>query len=120
LARYSPRPGTVSARRMADDVPDEEKRRRHQLLEAQHERISAELNRRWLHETVEVLVEEMHKGKWRGRTPQNRLVFFEDDRNLRGQLVAVTITWTGPWSMQGVAADRLAASREIPTALIVH
>jgi tRNA-2-methylthio-N6-dimethylallyladenosine synthase len=115
LARYSPRPGTVSARRMPDDVPDEEKRRRHQLLEAQHERISAELNRRWLHQTVEVLVEERHKGKWRGRTPQNRLVFFEDDRNLRGQLVDVTITWTGPWSMQGVAADRLVAAREIPT-----
>jgi tRNA-2-methylthio-N6-dimethylallyladenosine synthase len=105
LARYSPRPGTVSARRMADDVPDAEKRRRHQLLEAQHRRISAERNRQWLHETVEVLVETRHKGKWRGRTPQNRLVFFEDERPLRGQLVDVKITWTGPWSMQGVAAD---------------
>ncbi len=106
IARYSPRPGTVSARRMVDDVPPEEKKRRHQLLEAQHERISRELNRRWLHQTVPVLVEDQHKGKWRGRTPQNRLVFFEDDRPLRGQLVDVTITWTGPWSMQGVAADR--------------
>jgi len=115
LARYSPRPGTVSARRMADDVPDAEKRRRHQALEAQHERISAELNRRWLHQTVEVLVEDMHKGKWRGRTPQNRLVFFEDERNLRGRLVNVVITWTGPWSMQGVAADRQAQARAIPT-----
>ena len=28
LARYSPREGTVSARKMADDVPDEEKWRR--------------------------------------------------------------------------------------------
>jgi tRNA-2-methylthio-N6-dimethylallyladenosine synthase len=27
LARYSPRPGTVSDRRMEDDVPEEEKRR---------------------------------------------------------------------------------------------
>ncbi len=105
LARYSPRPGTVSARRMADDVPDDEKRRRHQLLEAQHQRISAELNRRWLHQTVEVLVEDKHKGKWRGRTPQNRLVFFEDARDVRGQLVQVEITWTGPWSMQGRAVD---------------
>jgi len=120
LARYSPRPGTVSQRRMPDDVPDEEKRRRHQLLEAQHERISAELNRRWLHQTVEVLVEDRHKGKWRGRTPQNRLVFFEDERNLRGQLVDVTITWTGPWSMQGVPADRLPQARDIPTEVILH
>ena len=120
LARYSPRPGTVSARRMEDDVPDKEKRRRHQLLEAQHERISAELNRRWLHQTVEVLVEDLHKGKWRGRTPQNRLVFFEDDRNLRGKLVDVTITWTGPWSMQGVAADKIVQARDIPTEVILH
>ncbi len=106
IARYSPRPGTVSARRMVDDVPPEEKKRRHQILEAQHERISRELNRRWLYQTVPVLVEDRHKGKWRGRTPQNRLVFFEDERPLRGHLVDVTITWTGPWSMQGVAADR--------------
>ncbi|MDW8268768.1 MAG: TRAM domain-containing protein, partial [Anaerolineae bacterium] len=110
-ARYSPRPGTVSARKMVDDVPDEEKRRRHALLEAQHERISAELNRRWLGKTVEVLVEDKHKGKWRGRTPQNRLVFFSDERDLRGQLVPVEITWTGPWSMQGVPVDKGAAAR---------
>ena len=120
LARYSPRPGTVSARRMEDDVPDSEKRRRHQLLEAQHERISAELNRRWLHQRVEILVEDKHKGKWRGRTPQNRLVFLEDDRDLRGQLVEVSITWTGPWSMQGVATDRLAQTRDIPTNVVLH
>ena len=36
LARYSPRPGTVSARRMADDVADEEKRRRFQALSLIH------------------------------------------------------------------------------------
>ncbi|HEY80312.1 MAG TPA: tRNA (N6-isopentenyl adenosine(37)-C2)-methylthiotransferase MiaB [Caldilineae bacterium] len=117
IARYSPRPGTVSARRMPDDVPDAEKRRRHQLLEAQHERISAELNRRWLHQTVEVLVEDRHKGKWRGRTPQNRLLFFEDDRDLRGRLVDVHVTWTGPWSMQGVAADRMPERRAIPISM---
>ena len=120
LARYSPRPGTVSARRMADDVPEQEKRRRHQLLEAQHERISAELNRRWLYQTVEVLVEDRHKGKWRGRTPQNRLVFFEDERNLRGQLVDVTITWSGPWSLRGIPADRVNEPREITTAVVLH
>jgi tRNA-2-methylthio-N6-dimethylallyladenosine synthase len=119
IARYSPRPGTVSARRMADDVPEEEKKRRHRLLEAQHERISRELNRRWLHQTVEVLVEDRHKGKWRGRTPQNRLVFFEDDRDLRGRLVDVYITWTGPWSMQGVAADRLEQTSAVDTRLLL-
>jgi len=108
LARYSPRPGTVSARRMIDDVPDVEKRRRHQLLEEQHKRISAAYNSQWQDQVVQVLVEEKHKGKWRGRTPQNRLVFFEDERELAGQLVDVRITWTGPWSMQGIPAERIA------------
>ena len=94
---------------MPDDAPDEVKRHRHRLLEEQHKRISAEINRRWLDQTVQVLVEDRHKGKWRGRTPQNRLVFFDDERNRRGELVDVRITWTGPWSMQGVPADQFEA-----------
>ena len=99
---------------MIDDVPDEEKRRRHQLLEEQHERVSAEINRRWLDQTVQVLVEDRHKGKWRARTPQNRLVFFNDERDLRGQLLDVRVTWTGPWSMQGIAADHIDPAQPTP------
>ena len=99
---------------MIDDVPEEEKRRRHQLLEEQHERIIAEINQRWLGQTVEVLVEDRHKGKWRGRTPQNKLVFFNDERDLRGQLLDVHITWTGPWSMQGIPADRSEPAQPAP------
>jgi tRNA-2-methylthio-N6-dimethylallyladenosine synthase len=102
MARYSPRPHTVSARRMDDDVTDEEKHRRHAMLEELYERILAEKNQQFLGQTVEVLVEENHKGKWRGRTPQNRLVFFEDQtKDWVGQLANVEIVWTGPWSLQG-------------------
>lgn len=101
LARYSPRPNTVSQRRMNDDVPDEEKHRRHQMLEDLQAQVVAEINSRYLGKTVQVLVEDEHKGKWRGRTPQNKLVFFEDVGDWRGKLVDVEITWTGPWSMQG-------------------
>ena len=62
---------------------------------------------RFLGKTVEVLVEDQHRGKWRGRTPQNKLVFFEDDsQDWRGKLAQVTVTWTGPWSMQGRLAAR--------------
>ncbi len=102
LAKYSPRPHTVAAREFADDVPPEEKERRFRLLEAQHERITREINQQYVGQTVEVLVDGEHKGKWRGRTPQNKLVFFEDrSRNWLGQLAHVTITWAGAWSMQG-------------------
>lgn len=101
IAHYSPRPQTISERKMVDDVPHKEKMRRHHVLEDLHERMSAEHNAQWLGKTVEILVEDTHKGKWRGRTPQNRLVFFEAEGDFKGQLVNVEITWTGAWSMQG-------------------
>lgn len=100
LARYSPRPQTVSERRMEDDVPEEEKVRRYRMLDELHMQVSAEINSQWLGQTVEILVEDQHKGKWRGRTPQNKLVFFEAEGDYRGELIDVEVTWTGPWSMQ--------------------
>ena len=57
LARYSPRPGTVSERRMPDDVDDAEKRRRYHRIEELQKEVSAEKIRPHLHTTVEVLVE---------------------------------------------------------------
>lgn len=101
LARYSPRPGTVSERRMVDDVSEEEKVHRHKVIEALQEEICADINARRLGEIVEVLVEDQHKGKWRGRTRQNKLVFIDSELPLRGRLVEAQVTWTGPWSMQG-------------------
>jgi tRNA-2-methylthio-N6-dimethylallyladenosine synthase len=100
LARYSPRPGTVSQRTMADDVPEEEKMRRFRLLEDLQEKIVGEINARVLGRKVEVLFEEKVKGRWKGRTPTNKLVFVESDDDLRGRSLPVTVTWTGPWSMQ--------------------
>jgi tRNA-2-methylthio-N6-dimethylallyladenosine synthase len=101
LARYSPRPHTVSMRTMPDDVPPEEKKRRLAVLEELQGQVVAEINRQYLGRTVEVLVEDLHEGKWRGRNPQNKIVFFEDgSQDWRGRLASVEITWTGPWSMQ--------------------
>ena len=100
LARYSSREGTVATRRMIDNVTDEEKMRRFRMLEELQEEIVAEINKTYLGETVEVLFEEKVKGRWRGRTPTNKLVFVESDDDLKGKIEAVTVTWTGPWSMQ--------------------
>lgn len=101
LARYSPRPHTVATRRMEDNVPDEEKWRRFRLLEELQEGIAGEINARYQDKEVEVLFEEKVRGRWRGRTPNNKLVFVESEDDLRGKILPVTITWTGPWSMQG-------------------
>jgi tRNA-2-methylthio-N6-dimethylallyladenosine synthase len=101
LAMYSPRPGTVSARKMVDNVSDVEKKWRWDALDALQSQVVGDINRRLLGETVEVLVEGRQKGRWRGRTRTNKLVFFDDGRDWRGRLAEVRITWTGPWSMIG-------------------
>ncbi|RLC66116.1 MAG: tRNA (N6-isopentenyl adenosine(37)-C2)-methylthiotransferase MiaB [Chloroflexi bacterium] len=104
LARYSPRPGTVAARRMEDDLPQEEKMHRFRVLEELQAQIAGEINTGYVGRTVNVLVDEMHKDRWKGRTRTNKLVFFKSDDNLRGQTVPVRIEWAGPWSMRGVPA----------------
>ncbi len=110
IARYSERPGTLAARKMPDDVPDEEKWRRFRLLEEQHRRISNEINQKYVGQRVDVLFEEKVKGRWKGRTPQNKLVFVDSDQDLRGKILPVLITWAGPWSMVG----RLVQPQPVP------
>jgi tRNA-2-methylthio-N6-dimethylallyladenosine synthase len=101
VAAYSPRPDTP-AERLDDDVPPEEKERRRKAVDDLQERIVGEINARLLGQTVEVLVEERHRGKWRGRTRSNKLVFFDTGEvDWTGKLAQVRITRTGPWSMQG-------------------
>jgi tRNA-2-methylthio-N6-dimethylallyladenosine synthase len=101
VAAYSPRPDTP-AERLPDDVPPTEKERRRRAVDDLQERIVGEINAQLLGQTVEVLVEERRKGKWRGRTRTNKLVFFAvDEQDWTGKLAQVRITRTGPWSMQG-------------------
>ena len=104
VAMYSPRPGTLSAR-WEDDIPHEEKLRRHQALEKQQEAICTERNARRLGETVEVLVDQKAKGRWTGRTRGNQLVHFEDDRDLLGKMIDVKITRTSPLYFMSHAAS---------------
>jgi len=102
LARYSLREGTVATRRMDDNVPEEDKLRRLHILDDLQEGILAEINKKYLGETVDILFENKVKNRWRGRTPTNKIVFVESEDDLRGKVLPVTITWTGPWSMQAV------------------
>ena len=81
-------------------MTDEEKMRRFRMLEELQEEIVAEINKKYLGQKVEVLFEEKVKDRWRGRTPTNKLVFVESDEDLKGKVLPVTVTWTGPWSMQ--------------------
>jgi len=104
LARYSPRTGTYSERKMEDNVPDAEKMRRFRLLESLQEEIATQINQKYIGCTVNVLIEENARGRWRGRTRTNKLVFVDSREDLLGQECNVKIEWAGPWSMVGVQA----------------
>ena len=104
LARYSPRTGTFSARKMEDDVPESEKMRRFRLLEELQKKIATEINANFLGQSITVLFEEKSRGRWRGRTKTNKLVFVESEKDLLGQECDVDVYWTGPWSMVGTLA----------------
>ncbi|HMQ32475.1 MAG TPA: tRNA (N6-isopentenyl adenosine(37)-C2)-methylthiotransferase MiaB [Chloroflexaceae bacterium] len=107
IAAFSARPGTLAAAQEADPalaVPEEEKEARRRALEAQQERVATERSARLLGQTVEVLVEGESKGKWRGRSPNNKLVFFRHADDLTGQVVPVRIAQTSPWALQGEAS----------------
>ena len=101
VAIYSPRPGTVAARELTDDVPLATKRERLSRVERLQGVIATEINSCLLGKTVEVLVEGEKKGRWQGRTRSGKLVFFSDSSNCLGQLVKVRIEKTSPWALQG-------------------
>ena len=116
IFKYSPRPGTKSADRYADDVPDELKRRRNHELLALQNAISEEENRPLLGRTVEILVEGPSKASRKqgaqgpqaaaapqltGRTPCDRIVVFEGPAGLIGRIVPVEIYRTDAFTLFG-------------------
>ncbi|MGC9360707.1 MAG: tRNA (N6-isopentenyl adenosine(37)-C2)-methylthiotransferase MiaB [Anaerolineae bacterium] len=98
VAVYSPRPGTPAAS-WKDDVPADEKERRRKAVEELQSEIAGEINASLLGTVQEILVDGKQRGRWRGRTRTNKLVFFEAEGDWYGRLVQAHITWAGPWSM---------------------
>jgi tRNA-2-methylthio-N6-dimethylallyladenosine synthase len=101
VARYSPRPGTYSAMQMEDTVSDEEKWERFRAVEILQEKITTEINQKYLQTRIAVLFEGQKKERWFGRTPTNKLVFSDASQPLLGAIKEVKISWAGPWSMIG-------------------
>jgi len=98
---YSPRPGTT-ALRLPDDVTEDEKRHRLQVLNGhqqqwQRRRLAALVGR-----ADEVLVETVDgEGRVSGRSPHFRIVHVDGDASLVGRYVPVEITAAGANSLQG-------------------
>lgn len=110
IAAFSSRPGTKAAEMELDPtlaVEHGEKQFRRIRLEQVQEHIATERNAVFLDRTVEVLVEEHVKGKWRGRDRNNKLVFFEHPNDWAGRLVNVHVNETRPWWLGGTLIEEV-------------
>lgn len=91
---YSERPGTLAARKLEDDVPEEVKKRRlTEIVDLQREH-SAFRTQEMVGKVVEVLIErEARKSdeEWSGRTPQNTVAVFPKEHYKPGDFVNVKI-----------------------------
>lgn len=102
IFKYSVREGTKAAELLPDDVPDEVKRRRNnELLDIQC-RVSEEENQPFIGQTVQVLVEGPSKKAEKreplgdvlqltGRTHCDRIVVFDGNTRLIGEMAEVTV-----------------------------
>jgi len=101
--KYSPRPDTA-ALGLHDEVPEEEKSRRLEILQERQKRIQSGKNAEYLGRTVEVLVEDRARSRVRlaGRMRNNRIVNFDGPEDLIGRIVQAEITGFSPNSLKGI------------------
>ncbi len=91
---YSERPGTLAARKMADDVPEDVKKRRLREIIDLQQGHSLERNRQHIGRVEEVLIEGTSRksdAHFMGRNTQNTVVVFPREDYRVGQFVNVRI-----------------------------
>lgn len=105
---YSERPGTLAARKYADDIPHDVKLRRLNEIIALQTKHSAIRNQMDVGKTFRVLVEKPSKRSEKdmcGRNDQNKMVVFPAGNLKAGDYVNVTITHATSATLIGVIAD---------------
>jgi tRNA-2-methylthio-N6-dimethylallyladenosine synthase len=110
---YSERPGTLAARRFADDVPEATKKRRlTEIVQLQNE-LSLQSNRADLGKSFTVLIEADSKrsaADWMGRSSQNKVVIFSKASHgfEKGDYVEVLVTDCTQATLMGEAMHKVA------------
>ncbi|QJW90269.1 tRNA (N6-isopentenyl adenosine(37)-C2)-methylthiotransferase MiaB [Spirosoma taeanense] len=92
---YSERPGTLAAKKYADDIPEDVKKRRLNEIIARQLTHSAERNQRHIGQVQRVLIEGPSKRSDEflcGRNDQNKMVVFPKGNHQKGQYVNVLVT----------------------------
>jgi tRNA-2-methylthio-N6-dimethylallyladenosine synthase len=106
--KYSPRPNTLAAKRLADDVAEDEKTRRIVALQALQREIQTGLNAAMVGQVVAVLVDAASRRRdteLSGRTSSNVVVNLPGPADWIGRTVAVRIERAGPHSVWGQLTD---------------
>ncbi len=104
--KYSVRPNTLAAKRMPDDVNEEEKRDRIVALQSVQRDIQARLHEKLVGTVVDVLVDSVSRRRdWEvsGRTTGNTVVNLPGSSDWLGRTVPVAIRRSGPNSVWGEA-----------------
>jgi tRNA-2-methylthio-N6-dimethylallyladenosine synthase len=105
---YSERPGTLAARKIEDDVPEEIKKKRlNEIIQKQQEH-SLYRTEQFIGQTVCVLIEKASKRSedhWSGRTTQNTVVVFPKENYQVGDFVEVNITSCTSATLMGKAVE---------------
>jgi len=105
---YSERPGTLAARKIEDDVPEQKKKRRlNEIIQKQQEH-SLYRTKQFVGQTVCVLIEKASKRSedhWSGRTTQNTVVVFPKENYVVGDFVEVKITSCTSATLMGKAVE---------------
>jgi 2-methylthioadenine synthetase len=95
IFKYSPRPGTPAAA-WEDDVCDDEKMRRNQVLLEDQDRRGLAINKALIGTDTQVIAEGpslRDKTRWSGRDPRNKIVIFAPAPELvPGALASLRIT----------------------------
>ena len=92
---YSERPGTLAARKIEDDVPEEVKKRRLAEIIDLQQKHSLYRTQAQVGKVVEVLIEGTSKksaNEWMGRNTQNTVVVFPKENYKVGDFVLVEVT----------------------------
>ncbi len=105
--KYSPRPNTLAAKRLADDVPEVEKTRRIMTLQALQRDQQMRTHEAMIGRVEPVLVDGPSRRRaWEvsGRTGGNTVVNFAGPAEWIGRVVRVRITAAAPNSLRGEPA----------------
>jgi len=100
ISKYSPRSGT-SAEKMQDNVSQEEKDKRREILTEILRKTALASNKKYIGKVIDVLIMKYKEGVLMGKSRDYKTVKFQGTENQIGKLVKVEIIDALSWGLKG-------------------